>query len=311
MTTNTEVARTSTLNETVEWAKYMASGSLIPQAYRNNPANLMYAAEYADALGVSRIHVLTSIAVINGKPTASADLMSALVRAAGHKLRITGDDTYAEASLVRSDDPDFTATARWDVAKARKAGLWGNKGPWTNYPAAMLRSRAISEVVRMAATDVMAGAIYTPEELGAQVDDEGNPITLHQTATVQRSQPQRQPTPQQTQQAQDRTQNSTQALDQALIRVQENIPDAEIVTNPNPAPTTAMNVDTDGFPAPLVTNDPDADQRLHEAIKDVKAADNNDILQAIYEDDYPKFRGEHAAALVQALNARQAALAAV
>jgi hypothetical protein len=172
-----EIARTQDhLNEMMNWSRAMSQGNLMPRQYQGNPANLMFAAEYADALGISRIHVLTSIAVINGRPSPSADLMSAMVRQHGHKLRVTGDDTYAEAVLIRSDDPDFEYTARWDEAKARKAGLWGNKGPWSLYPGAMLRARAISEVVRMGASDVMAGGIYTPEEVGAVVDESGQVV---------------------------------------------------------------------------------------------------------------------------------------
>lgn len=188
-----EIARTQDhLNEMMNWSRAMSQGNLMPRQYQGNPANLMFAAEYADALGISRIHVLTSIAVINGRPSPSADLMSAMVRQQGHKLRVTGDDTYSEAVLIRSDDPDFEYKARWDEAKARKAGLWGNKGPWTLYPAAMLRARAISEVVRMGASDVMAGGIYTPEEVGAVVDESGHVVeqpTQYQ-ATRQQAQPQ-------------------------------------------------------------------------------------------------------------------------
>lgn len=174
-TMNTELATTASdsLHEKMEWSKAMSSGTLIPQQYRQNPGNLLFAAEFADNLGVGRIHVLTSIAVINGRPSASADLMAAMVRAHGHKLRVWGDDAEAHAEIVRHDDPDFTFRSDWDQTKARKAGLWGNKGPWTQYPAAMLRARAISEVVRMGAQDVMAGAVYTAEELGATVNAEG------------------------------------------------------------------------------------------------------------------------------------------
>lgn len=195
-----EIARTQDhLNEMMQWSKAMSQGSLMPRQYQNNPANLMFAAEYADALGISRIHVLTSIAVINGRPSPSADLMAAMVRQHGHKLRVVGDNTFAEATLIRSDDPDFEYTARWDEKKARTAGLWGNKGPWSQYPAAMLRARAISEVVRMGASDVMAGGIYTPEEVGALVDESGQMVEPPQKVKSERVQAQ-QPTQQQAQQ---------------------------------------------------------------------------------------------------------------
>lgn len=178
---------TNSLSEKKDWAQAMSTGDLLPRQYQGKPGNLLFACEYADALGISRVHVLTSIAVINGRPSPSADLMAAMVRAHGHKLRVWGNDTEAHAELIRSDDPDFTFKATWDINKAKKANLWGNKGPWSLYPSAMLRARAISEVVRLGAQDVMAGGIYTPEELGAVVDDSGIVTHLPQQATAERA----------------------------------------------------------------------------------------------------------------------------
>jgi hypothetical protein len=131
--------------------------------------------EYAEALGIQPIHAITSIHVISGKPSASADLIAGLVRRAGHKLRVTATDTEATAELIRSDDPDFTYTATWTIAKAKAAGLTSNQ-TWSKFPSAMLRSRAITEVARQGASDALYGVIYTPEELGADVDQEGKPV---------------------------------------------------------------------------------------------------------------------------------------
>lgn len=158
----------------MEYASKLSHSNLLPKSYQGNPANLLFALEYADALGVQPIHAITSIHVISGKPTASADLMASVVRRAGHKLRVTGDDTYALAQLTRADDPDFTFEARWDLAKARQANL--STPTWKQYPGAMLRSRAITEVIRAGAPDAMFGLVYTPEELGAEVDGEGRPV---------------------------------------------------------------------------------------------------------------------------------------
>lgn len=160
-----------------EYCQDLASGDMIPRQFRGSPANVMYAVEYADALGIPRINAITSIHVIDGKPTASADLIASLVRKAGHKLRVEGDDTYAEVTIIRADDPDHIPNpVRWDETKARKAGKWGSKGPWTNYPGAMLRSRAITEAARMWASDALYGVIYTAEELGAETNAEGSPV---------------------------------------------------------------------------------------------------------------------------------------
>ncbi len=174
--TNEIVVRTAQdLAEKMDWSKAMAGGSLIPAQYRNNPANLLFAIEYADALGIERINAITEIFVIDGKPSASANLIAGLVRKAGHILRVEGDDTYATATLIRSNDPDHPSVATWTMDKARQAGLAG-KNVWKAYPGAMLRSRAITEVARMGATDATLGLVYTAEELGAEVDAQGKPI---------------------------------------------------------------------------------------------------------------------------------------
>ena len=91
-----EVARVegNTLTTKMQYAQAMAGSSLLPGDYRGKPANLLFALEYADALGIAPIHAITSIHVISGKPSASADLIAASVRRAGHKLRITGDGHF-------------------------------------------------------------------------------------------------------------------------------------------------------------------------------------------------------------------------
>lgn len=186
---NNEIVRSS-LNDKLVYAEKLSNASLLPRSYQRNPGNVLFALEYADALGVSPIHAITSIHVIEGKPSASADLIAALIRRAGHKLRVSGDDTHAAAVLIRGDDPDFEFRSEWTMEKARSAGLTG-KGVWKNYPGAMLRARAITEVARAGASDALFGVIYTPEELGAEVTAEGNPIDLgERPAPAPRSKPQ-------------------------------------------------------------------------------------------------------------------------
>lgn len=87
----------------------------------------------------------------------------------------------------------------WSMARANQIGL-NSKSTWQNYGPEMLKSRAKSGVVRDGAIDVilgvknilgemglslseddhdhlaMASAAYTPEELGAEVTEEGVPI---------------------------------------------------------------------------------------------------------------------------------------
>ena len=164
-----------TLPAKIAYARALADSGLLPAAYRAQPANVLYAVEYGDMLGLPPMAAITGIHIIEGKPSASSGLISALVRRAGHKLRVTGNDKEATAHIVRADDPDFTFEARWTLERAKAADLAG-KGTWKKYPAAMLKARAISEVARAACEEALFGLHYTPEELGAEVDEDGGVV---------------------------------------------------------------------------------------------------------------------------------------
>lgn len=153
------------MTDRIEHAKIVAQSSLIPAEYRGKPADIVWAMDIGDALGVPYTQVMQSMVVARGKMTMSADLMGAVVRRAGHRLRLREDGDSVTADLIRSDDPDYTFTVTWDKAKAQAAGLWGSRGPWQQYPRQMLRARAITEVCRQGASDALAGTVYTPEEL--------------------------------------------------------------------------------------------------------------------------------------------------
>lgn len=160
----------------IEYARELAHSSLLPGQYRKQPANLLFAMEYGKSLGLDTMTTVMGVYVVEGKPTASADLIATLVRRAGHKLRVTGNDQEATAQVIRADDPDFDGfKVTWTLERAKNAGLT-SKDVWKKYPAAMLRARAITEVARMAASECLHGTLYTPEEMGATVDGEGSPI---------------------------------------------------------------------------------------------------------------------------------------
>lgn len=157
----------------LQHAQTVAQSTLIPDGYRAQPANVLWAMDLADALGVPFPQVMQTMVVMRGRMTMSADLMAAIVRRAGHKLRIHEQGMSVTATLVRQDDPGYEFTVTWDEAKARQAGLWGQRGPWTQYPAQMLRSRAVTEVCRQGASDALAGTIYSPDELEPAESDPG------------------------------------------------------------------------------------------------------------------------------------------
>jgi hypothetical protein len=134
--------------------------------------------EYADAIGVHPMTAVQSIHVIDGKPSASAQLIAGLGRRAGHIVRVKFDrkTMTATAEVIRKDDPDYTFQSVWDMERARSANLTG-KAVWKQYPDAMLKARAITEVARDAFPEALFGVAYTAEELGAdRTDEDGAPI---------------------------------------------------------------------------------------------------------------------------------------
>jgi len=160
----------------MRYAEALSGSSLLPRDYVGKPANVLLAIEYGAALGIPPMTAIQGVHVINGKPTASAGLIGALVRKAGHRLRVTGDDRHAVCEIVRADDPDFTFRAEWTWDRAVSAKLTG-KDTWKAYPAAMLKARAITECARDACPEALAGVAYTAEELGSDEPADAYPQT--------------------------------------------------------------------------------------------------------------------------------------
>lgn len=175
------------MTDRIATAKLLAQSTLLPREYQGQPANILNAWLYADMIGLPLMAAITGLHIMQGKPTASAGLIGALVRRAGHTLRVSGDDTKAVAEIIRTDDPDFVFRAEWTLARAETAGLTGKtagltgKGVWQQFPAAMLKARAITEVARDACEDSLCGVHYTPEELGADTISETPAIVADNT----------------------------------------------------------------------------------------------------------------------------------
>lgn len=191
--TGTEIVVRSSLEEKINYAKHLAESGLLPAVYRRQPANVLYAAEYGEMLGLTPLAAINGLHIIEGKPTASAGMVSALVRRAGHRLRSSYDREtgLGWCEIVRHDDPGFTYRAEWTLQRAVDANLVqlkdgkpfardskGNPKPWERYPEAMLKARAITECARDACEEALNGVHYTPEELGADVDEVGEPIKV-------------------------------------------------------------------------------------------------------------------------------------
>lgn len=188
-----EIMKTSApgaLSERIQYAETLAESSLLPKQFQKQPANVLMAIEYGNSLELSPIQAIQEITVINGKPTASANLIGALVRKAGHRLRVKADTATktAVAQITRHDDPEYVYEVRWDMERAKSAGLTG-KDNWKNYPEAMLKARAITEVAREACPEALMGINYTREELEDSTGFVEAPITVDPAVTTSKATP--------------------------------------------------------------------------------------------------------------------------
>ncbi len=155
--------------------------SFVPRSFQGKPAEAAAAMLYGRELGIGPMQSLQGINVIEGKPTASPELMRALIRGAGHKLDITTGGTACTIRGTRGDTGE-TATASFtldDAVQARLVTLKdgkpfsrsskGNALPWETYTSDMLLARATSRIARMLFSDVISGVSYTPEEMQSVV----------------------------------------------------------------------------------------------------------------------------------------------
>jgi hypothetical protein len=131
--------------------------------------SVFVAVQYGLEVGLSPISAVQNIAVVNGRPTIWGDAMLGLVRGSGLLSSISevttgeGDATTAVCTVTRRDDPGETV-GKFSVSDAKRAGLWGKAGPWTQYPRRMLQMRARGYALRDKFADVLKG-LYAREEV--------------------------------------------------------------------------------------------------------------------------------------------------
>jgi hypothetical protein len=159
-------AHVTVLTEQMDYARAVSSASMLPDNYRGKPADILLAVGLGSSMGLSPAESLYRISVIKGKPTASAELIAANVRKAGHKLRVVTDEAgkRVKATIIRADDPDFAFEVVRDMAWAAQMGLDKNDN-YRKQPLTMLQWRAITAVARLACPEALYGVAYTADEM--------------------------------------------------------------------------------------------------------------------------------------------------
>lgn len=127
-------------------------------------------------LGFGPIASMTGVFIVKGRVTLSANLMAASIkRHPKYDYRVK-DLTDEKASVAFFEAGQEVGTSDFTIKDARDAGLAGGEN-WKKYPRNMLFARALSNGAKWFCPDVFAGApVYTPDELGAEIDAETGEI---------------------------------------------------------------------------------------------------------------------------------------
>ncbi len=137
-----------------------------------NPAAIIAVIMRGKELGLGVTTALAGVHVVEGKPTASADLLRALATRSPkckYFRLVHSDESYAEWETWHTDHPEPTKY-RYTIEEANKAGLRG--GNWDKRKRDMLAKTAASKLARIVYPVETLG-LYCPEEMGDYVDTVG------------------------------------------------------------------------------------------------------------------------------------------
>lgn len=128
-------------------------------------------------IGIGPVESMMGINIIQGRIALAANLMASKVKGGGkYDYRVI--ESTAETCLIHFfQKGEFIGQAGYTIEEAKQANLT-SKSTWQQYPADMLFNRALSRGARRFCPDAFgAASVYTPEELGAEIDVESGQIT--------------------------------------------------------------------------------------------------------------------------------------
>jgi len=163
----TQVLRPQTFEQLGQFAAMAARSSMVPQAYRGKPEDIMLAVQMGSEVGLAPMQALQNIATINGRPALWGDAQLGLCKMHPAWVSIeetttgAGEAMRARCVVIRNGEPPVVR--EFGYTEAKQAGLWGKAGPWQQYPARMMQMRARGFALRDAFPDALRGLLSEHE----------------------------------------------------------------------------------------------------------------------------------------------------
>lgn len=169
-----DVPREMSIKETMELGDILAKSRRFIDIQNSQQAVVQILA--GRELGFGPITSMTLISIIKGKVSLLSQLMGACIKKSGewdYKVKIPHTNERCELEFYKAGV--FWGNSVFTMEDARRAQLVRPGSDWIKYPRNMLFARALSNGARWYCPHLIAGA-YTPEELGAKVNEQGEVV---------------------------------------------------------------------------------------------------------------------------------------
>ena len=182
MTTNTGIVRS--VDDLARIGKMMAVSGYFQDA--REAAQAAVKVQAGMEMGFGPFTSMTGIHIIQGRPSVGANLMASAVKTNpryDYRVReMTDQACRIEFYEIIGGKRESIGVSEFTLADGKKAGTKN----LDKFPRNMLFARAMSNGIRWFCPDAFNGnTVYTPEELGADVDEDGNIIEIPRVEVIQ------------------------------------------------------------------------------------------------------------------------------
>ena len=164
-------------NAIVEWKEIQSMGEVFYKSGMfKDVASAMQAMVKIQAgseLGLPPFASMAGINIIQGKPVLGANSIATLIKNDPRYDYRISEATNTNCTIEFIEGGKVTGKTSFSITEAQTAGLTG-KDNWKKYPSDMLFARTISRGARRFTPGIFGGSpVYTPDEMGVDVDEEG------------------------------------------------------------------------------------------------------------------------------------------
>lgn len=171
--------RPRNMSEALKFCEFISRTDFVPSNFRGKSADIFCALQYGAELGMGPMQSLRCIAVVNGRASMWGDMMLG---------KVQGSPVYEWHDESESNDKQGVCAVKrkggkvhrvvFTVEDAKRAGLWGKSGPWTQHPNRMLKLRARAFALRDQFADVLGGIPMAEEAMDMPPEQPAGSVTV-------------------------------------------------------------------------------------------------------------------------------------